>query len=66
MKKILALLMTMAMVLGLAACGGSKEEAPKQEETKQEETKQDSASTTPEVVVQIAYENFPGEPTDQA
>ena len=30
MKKFLALLMTMAMVLSLAACGGSKEEAPAQ------------------------------------
>ena len=30
MKKLLALLMTMAMVLSLAACGGSKEEAPAQ------------------------------------
>ena len=32
MKKFLALLMTMAMVLSLAACGGSKEEAPAQTE----------------------------------
>ena len=30
MKKLFALLMTMAMVLSLAACGGSKEEAPAQ------------------------------------
>ena len=30
MKKFLALLLTMAMVLSLAACGGSKEEAPAQ------------------------------------
>ena len=30
MKKFLALLMTIAMVLSLAACGGSKEEAPAQ------------------------------------
>ena len=30
MKKFLALLMTMAMVLSLAACGGSQEEAPAQ------------------------------------
>ena len=30
MKKFLALLMTMAMVLSLAACGGSKKEAPAQ------------------------------------
>ena len=30
MKKFFALLMTMAMVLSLAACGGSKEEAPAQ------------------------------------
>ena len=30
MKKFLVLLMTMAMVLSLAACGGSKEEAPAQ------------------------------------
>ena len=28
MKKLFALLLTLAMVLSLAACGGSKEEAP--------------------------------------
>ena len=72
MKKILALLMAVVMVLGLTACGGSKTEAPAKTETKTEapaktETKTEApAEVKPEVVVQIAYENFPGEPTDLA
>ena len=33
MKKILALLMAVVMVLGLTACGGSKTEAPAKTET---------------------------------
>jgi len=37
MKKLFALLLTLAMVLSLAACGGSKKEEPK-EETKEETT----------------------------
>ena len=36
MKKILALLLTLVMVLSLAACGGSKKEEPKKEETQTE------------------------------
>ena len=46
MKKVLATILSLAMVLSLAACGGGaaeeeapKEEAPKQEEVKQEEPK---------------------------
>ena len=38
MKKFLALLLTLAMVLSLAACGGSKKEEPKQESTETTET----------------------------
>lgn len=49
-KKFLAMLMVGAALLGLTACGGSKQEAPKADA----------------VVVQIAYENNPGEPTDLA
>ena len=66
MKRILAVLMIGATLFGLTACGGSKqEEAPKTEAPAQEQS-QEAASTTPQVTVQIAYENFPGEPTDLA
>ena len=37
MKKILALLLTLALALGLCACGGSATEEPAQEETAQTE-----------------------------
>ena len=66
MRRILAVLMIGATLFGLTACGGSKqEEAPKTEAPAQEQS-QEAASTTPQVTVQIAYENFPGEPTDLA
>ena len=46
MKKVLATILSLAMVLSLAACGGGaaeeeapKEEAPKQEEVQKEEPK---------------------------
>ena len=63
-KKFLAMLMVGTALFSLTACGGSKEEAPKgdapQQQTETEAPKADA------VVVQIAYENNPGEPTDLA
>ena len=45
MKKLFALLLTMAMVLSLAACGGKKEEpAPAEEPAKTEEPAEPAAS----------------------
>lgn len=51
MKKFLALALALAMVLSFAACGG--------------QTPQPAGGTeTQKVIVQIAYENNPGEPID--
>ncbi len=71
MKKTLALLLTVVMVLGLTACGGEKKEeaaapAPSAPSASTPAAPAAPAEVTPEVVVQIAYENFPGEPTDLA
>ena len=41
MKKFLALLMAMAMILSLAACGGSKQETPAQSATRDMDERQD-------------------------
>lgn len=58
MKKILALILALVMVLSLAACGNT---APA------EEAGDDAAQPAAEpVVVKIGYENNPGEPIDQA
>ena len=54
MKKLLALMLTLAMVLSLAACGGSKKEEPKQEETKTEETAP-APETNPAADIQIGF-----------
>ena len=56
MKKFLALLMTMAMVLSLAACGGSKEEAPAQtnEPTAAEEPAEPAITTVTEGKLTVA------------
>ena len=46
MKKLFALLLTLAMVLSLAACGGKKEEAPAEEAKEPEQTEtQESAES---------------------
>ena len=46
MKKFFALLLTLAMVLSLAACGGKKEEAPAEEAKEPEQTEtQESAES---------------------
>ena len=46
MKKLLALMLTLAMVLSLAACGSSKKEEPAKNESA--ETQQETTETTPE------------------
>ena len=63
MRKILALLMTCAMIAGLSACGGSTGTSG---ESKDSGSSSNNAapSTTEPVVIQIAYENNPGEPID--
>ena len=43
MKKTMCMLSAVLMILSLAACGSTKQEAPKQEPAKQEETKQEPA-----------------------
>ena len=53
MKKLFALLLTLAMVLSLAACGGSKEEAP----AAKEETKTEAPAATEETG-SVYYLNF--------
>ena len=50
MKKLFALLLTLAMVLSLAACGGKEEPAPKEETPKAEEPKTE-APAEPEAPV---------------
>ena len=43
MKKTMCMFSAVLMILSLAACGSTKQEAPKQEPAKQEETKQEPA-----------------------
>ena len=59
MKKLLALLLVLTMILTLAACGGKKEE-PKEEI---EETPAEDVVIEPEVV--DPEENVPAEPTEE-
>ena len=56
MKKLFALLLTLAMVLSLAACGGKKEEAPAQApaETPAEEPAEAALTTVTEGVLTVA------------
>ncbi len=63
MKRFLAVLMVGATLFGLTACGGSK--TPPAADGGQETPKEETPAAAP-IVVQIAYENFPGEPTDLA
>ena len=44
MKKLFALLLTLAMVLSLAACGGSKDEAPSGDSASDPTTTEDRKS----------------------
>ncbi|MDD3347969.1 C4-dicarboxylate TRAP transporter substrate-binding protein [Oscillibacter sp.] len=62
MKRVLAMLMIGASLMGLTACGGSKkEEAPAQGgETAAPE------APAEKIVIQVGYGNNPGEPTDLA
>ncbi|WP_295581234.1 C4-dicarboxylate TRAP transporter substrate-binding protein [uncultured Oscillibacter sp.] len=64
MKRFLAVLMVGATLFGLTACGSKKEETPPAE-GQQQQTPAEPPAAEP-IVVQIAYENFPGEPTDLA
>jgi len=48
MKKSLAILLALIMVLSLCACGGSKKEEPKKEETTTEQTTTESGEWVPE------------------
>lgn len=61
MKRILALLMTGAMAAGLAACGGNDSASGNSGNSGNGEA---APATEGAVVVQIAYENNPGEPID--
>ena len=56
MKKLFAMLLTLAMVLSLAACGGKKEEAPAQApaETPAEEPAEAALTTVTEGVLTVA------------
>lgn len=68
LKKTLAMLMAAVMVAGLAACGGGSAPASSGSSSAPASSG-GSAAPAPEakpVVVQIAYENNPGEPTDLA
>jgi len=47
MKKYLALLLSLVMLLSLVACGGSKKEEPKQEETQTEESTESTETADP-------------------
>ena len=74
MKKTMCMLSAVLMILSLAACGSTKQEAPKQEPAKQEETKQEPAkqeetkqegfqtsldtSTSCQITVAGGYDNF--------
>ena len=59
MKKLLALLLALTMILSLAACGGKKEEAKEEVE----ETPVEDVVIEPEVV--DPEENVPAEPTEE-
>jgi len=53
MKKYLALLLSLVMLLSLVACGGSKKEEPKQEETKTEESTETTETADPTAELKI-------------
>lgn len=61
MKRILALLMTGAMAAGLAACGGNNNASSNSGNSGSGEA---APAAEGAVVIQIAYENNPGEPID--
>ena len=58
-RKILAMLLAMAMVLSLAACGNQSTPANNDGDA-------DSVEPISKVTLQVAYENNPGEPIDDA
>lgn len=58
-RKILAMLLAMAMVLSLAACGNQSTPANNDGDA-------DPVEPISKVTLQVAYENNPGEPIDDA
>ena len=58
MKKTMCMLSAVLMILGLAACGSTKQEAPKQEPAKQEETKQEVTKQEPAKQEETKQEGF--------
>lgn len=61
MKKLLALALSLAMVLSLAACGS------KSEEPKQDDSSADNNPPAEEVVhITFGHDNLPGEPLTMA
>lgn len=80
MKKVLSVALALSMVAGLAACGGSKPAettaaateaaateaaAAAETEAAAEESKEEAAAPAADaIVIQVGYENNPGEPLD--
>ena len=60
MKRLLALVMIMASVAGLSACGGSKDAQTDDAQGG------DDGDAAEKIVIQVGYGNNPGEPTDLA
>ena len=58
MKKTMCMLSAVLMILSLAACGSTKQEAPKQEPAKQEETKQEVTKQEPAKQEETKQEGF--------
>ena len=66
-KKVFAALLSLVMVLSLAACGSPSNNSPSGTNSTGGSSNEDDTSSGPEkLVVQIAYENNPGEPIDDA
>lgn len=68
MKSTLAILMAAALALTVTGCGSSESSAPKSDETASAASSEVTETAAPvdadAVVIQIAYENNPGEPID--
>ena len=64
-RKILALLLSVVMVLSLAACGKQNDGTNTGNDTNTGDDA-NNGDTTAKVTLQVAYENNPGEPIDDA
>ena len=64
-RKILALLLSVVMVLSLAACGKQNDGTNTGNNTNTGDDA-NNGDTTAKVTLQVAYENNPGEPIDDA